>query len=219
MDQSRIALIAPPRTPEPIVRPLLEPEHSEQLDVEDRRERREHACPARGNRNHTALVRRRELSPTGAEVAMKDLHFGAETASPCRMRRELCIYGTPARSPLSSVHPSRTRNSASTMAVAPQMFVAGNRERPAPRCPGPRGRAATTSGTRGRRARRCPLRGCARLRRRRASGTGARRAAPTMGCRRKPLTGISIGVSAPSTRTASGASAISSCASRSAACA
>ena len=52
-------------------------------------------------------------------------------------------------------------------------------------------------------ARRRPARECARPRRRTAPAPDARRVTPTIGCRRKPLTGMSSGVSAPSTRTPS----------------
>ena len=53
-----------------------------------------------------------------------------------------------------------------------------------------------------------------------SAGVSAGRAstAATIGCRRNPLTGMSSGVSAPSTRTSFVARPISSCASRSAAC-
>ena len=47
------------------------------------------------------------------------------------------------------------------------------------------------------------VRECARPRRLMASAPGARWSTPTIGCRRNPLTGMSIGVSAPSTRLAS----------------
>ena len=95
---------------------------------------------------------------------------------------------------------------------------AGDLQRPARRCPGPRGTSVNDVRREGSHSSATPT---SRIRATSPSAgvsDGRASAAPTIGCSRKPLTGMSIGVSAPRRRTASGASAISSCASRSAAC-
>ena len=101
-------------------------------------------------------------------------------------------------------HPRRARNSASTIAVAPQISTARDVKRRGDDVAAPRARASSRTGERGRTGRRRRPRECARPRRRPARATAAPSAAPTIGCSRKPLTGMSSGVSAPRTRTLAG---------------
>src|SRR5262249_49318817 len=80
---------------------------------------REDVQDGRRTVHHTASMLKRELCSIRAEVATKSPHQGKLSAIPCMLRMIFCSFGRIGSTVGQGRHPTRARNSASTIAVAP----------------------------------------------------------------------------------------------------